>query len=103
MSAPTPVDPRDLVDTHHGHRMRDAAVDPLPKDFLAPTNAGEPGELGNPHGPYVVSPGLHGVEANRSIPGGPVSSDAATQEAKELANLAEWQPQVEDGPEDETP
>lgn len=38
-----------------GTPLRDAAVDPRPGDFLPPTNAGEPGPEGNPHGPSVVS------------------------------------------------
>lgn len=44
--------------TQHGSHIRDGAVDPQPDDYLGPSNAGEPGELGNPHGPHVVSPGL---------------------------------------------
>lgn len=35
----------------HGSKMRDAAVDPLPGDYLPPTNAGEV----DPHGPDCVS------------------------------------------------
>lgn len=46
----TPTDP--------GSPLRDGAVDPLPNDYLGPSNAGAEGELGNPHGPHVVSPGL---------------------------------------------
>lgn len=41
---------------HQGGRLRDAAVDPQPGDASAPTNAGQPGALGNPHGPHVVAP-----------------------------------------------
>ena len=41
-----------------GTPLRDAAVDPRPGDHLPPTNAGEPGPFGNPHGPTVVAPGL---------------------------------------------
>lgn len=88
------IDPRDVVDEHVGTRLRDAAVDPRPGDFLAPSNAGEPGALGNPHGPSVVSPGLHGDESVRSIRPGLVSSDPATQSAQEHAQLAADQPQV---------
>lgn len=42
---------------HLGTPLRDAAVDPRPGDASVPTNAGQPGELGNPHGPHVVAPG----------------------------------------------
>src|SRR5690349_2351067 len=45
--APEPPDPREVGEVVSGTRLRDAAVDPEPSDFLAPTNAGE----GNPHGP----------------------------------------------------
>lgn len=38
-----------------GTPLRDAAVDPRPEDFQAPTNAGREGQSGNPHGPTVVS------------------------------------------------
>lgn len=41
-----------------GSPLRDAAVDPQPGDHLAPANAGAEGQLGNPHGPSVVNPGL---------------------------------------------
>ena len=41
---------------HVGTPLRDAAVDPEAGDFGVPTNAGLPGEAGNPHGPNVVSP-----------------------------------------------
>jgi hypothetical protein len=76
------ADPRE-VETVASAPLRDAAVDPRPGDFLTPTNAGEPGELGNPHGPHVVSPGIHG--SNGPVPPlpGPVSDDPAVQEAKE--------------------
>jgi hypothetical protein len=78
----------------HGTRLRDAAVDPRDTDFLAPTNAGVAGDLGNPHGPTVVSPGLHGDESVRTLVGGDVDSDPDVQEAAELAGLAEDQPQT---------
>ena len=45
-----------------GTPLRDAAVDPRPSDFLAPTNAGKPGPAGNPHGPNVVSPEIGTAE-----------------------------------------
>lgn len=41
--------------TRIGTPVRDAAVDPRPGDYLAPVNAGRPGQDGNPHGPHVVS------------------------------------------------
>lgn len=66
-----------------GTRLRDAAVDPQPGDFLPPTNAGQ----ANPHGPEVVSPGLHATPPAPIAPG-PVPRDPAEQEAKETA-LAE--------------
>lgn len=61
-----------------GTRLRDAAVDAEPGDFLAPTNAG----AANPHGPEVVSPGLHATPPAPIVPG-PVSSDPETQQAVE--------------------
>ncbi|WP_131104030.1 hypothetical protein [Ornithinimicrobium sufpigmenti] len=86
------MDPRDVTDEQIGTRLRDAAVDPRPGDFLAPTNAGEPGQLGNPHGPTVVSPEIHASQGVRPIRPGAVSSDPATQDADEHAHLADWQP-----------
>ena len=68
-------------------KIRDAAVDPLPKDFLEPINAGAALPLGDPHGPFVVSPQLHADESVRTIVSGPVSSDPAVQEAAEKASL----------------
>lgn len=38
-----------------GGRLRDAAVDPHPDDFLPPVNAGK----ADPHGPLVVAPEIH--------------------------------------------
>ena len=89
-------DPRDYVEpVQHGTKLRDAAVNPNPAvDFLAPSNAGEEGDLGNPHGPTVVSPGLHGDESVRGIKDGPVSSDPATQDAAERTSLQAAQPQT---------
>lgn len=86
------MDPRDVTDEQIGTRLRDAAVDPRPGDFLAPTNAGVAGELGNPHGPSVVSPEIHGSQGVRPIRPGDVSSDATTQDAAEDAHVATWQP-----------
>ena len=68
-------------------KIRDAAVNPLSKDFLEPINAGAALPLGDPHGPYVVSPELHANEDVRPLVSGPVSSNPATQEASEKASL----------------
>jgi len=38
-----------------GSKLRDAAVDPSAAELLSPTNAGQPGALGDPHGPHVVA------------------------------------------------
>jgi hypothetical protein len=63
-------DPRDHADAEQlGTRLRDAAVDPQPEDFLPPLNAGKEGEEGNPHGPNVVSPGIHAMEGKPVVPG----------------------------------
>ncbi|MER7070964.1 hypothetical protein [Terrabacter sp. NPDC000476] len=69
VDAPTPADPREV--THHrgGTPLRDAAVDPKPEDFLAPTNAGAEGPEGNPHGPNVVAPQIHGSVGQAVVPG----------------------------------
>lgn len=79
------VDARDYAEsTTFGSPLRDAAVDPHPDDYLAPTNAGK----ANPHGPKVVSPGLHGVEPKPIRPGEVHVDDAAAQDKAETA-LAE--------------
>lgn len=88
------TDPRDIVDQQIGTHLRDAAVDPRPDDFLPPTNAGAERPLGNPHGPTVVSPEIHGQESVRTIRPGLVSSSPATQSDEETTQLADWQPQV---------
>lgn len=50
------TDPRAVPDeVQMGGRLRDAAVDPTAAGLLPPTNAGAPGELGNPHGRHVVA------------------------------------------------
>jgi hypothetical protein len=67
-----------------GTRLRDAAVDPRPEDFLPPTNAGE----ADPHGPLVVAPGIHASETGPIHPGDVHVDDTAKQEAQETA-LAE--------------
>jgi hypothetical protein len=79
-----PVDARDAVGEKVGTPLRDAAVDPDPNDFLPPINAG----LADPHGPEVVSPGIHGVEPGPVV-AGKVSSTPDVQEAKEEAAAAE--------------
>lgn len=85
------ADPRDVTATRHGTALRDAAVDPLPTDFLAPVNAGLEGEDGNPHGPNVYSPGIHANEGIRPVRPGVVSSDTKTQSTEESAHASEWQ------------
>lgn len=94
------LDPRDVTDEQVGTKLRDAAVDPRPGDFLPPTNAGEPGQLGNPHGPTVVSPQIHGSEGNRAIRPGLVADVPATQSTEETEHLNEWQPQTAPEPEE---
>jgi hypothetical protein len=98
-AVPMPADPREIPDVQMvGAPLRDAAVDPHPGDFLPPTNAGEPGDLGNPHGPYVVAPGIHGLSGPGPIVPGPVGrmgtaedgspvvlTDTAEQERRETA------------------
>lgn len=82
-----PADPRDLTNEQLGTELRDAAVDPRPTDFLAPTNAGQPGEAGNPHGPNVVSPEIHASEGVRPVKAGEVHvDDTAKQDAAETAH-----------------
>lgn len=66
---PAPADPRDTTRQIVGTELRDAAVDPQPEDFLAPTNAGKEGPEGNPHGPNVVSPQIHGSVGQPVVPG----------------------------------
>lgn len=85
VAQPEPADPRRVGFlgsgiAPQGTRLRDAAVDPKPQDFLPPSNAGQ----ANPHGPDVVSPGLHGVEGVRPVAAGLVPPPAP-QEAKETA------------------
>lgn len=86
-AADEPPDPRDIGGGTGiepvGTKLRDAAVDPRPGDFLAPTNAGH----ANPHGPEVVAPMIHAAETGPIAPG-PVASDPPEQDAVETA-LAE--------------
>lgn len=72
------VDSREVGLQQVGTSLRDAAVDPRPGDFLAPVNAGD----GDPHGPQVVSPGIH-AEGERVVAAGPVFTDPEAQEANE--------------------
>ena len=95
---PEPVevpDPRDIEDGTPGTRLRDAAVDPQPEDFLAPVNAGE----GNPHGPEVVSPEIHASGPAGIVPGNVFVEDPAKQEKREKeyaeARLIDQQPAAE--------
>ena len=90
------ADPRDVGEVVDGTPLRDAAVDPAPGDFLPPTNAGLAGEAGNPHGPNVVSPEIHGTEGVHTIRPGLVSSDAATQSTEETTHLVTQQPTAAD-------
>jgi hypothetical protein len=64
-----------------GTRLRDAAVDPRPSDFLPPTNAGE----ADPHGPLVVAPQIHGSETGPIVAGDVHVDEPDIQEAKETA------------------
>lgn len=98
-----PLDPRDVGVQQIGTRLRDGAVNPADGDFLGPTNAGADGQLGNPHGPNVVSPEIHGSQGVRPVRAGAVSGTAATQSAAETGHLVEWVPSAatpEDDPDD---
>ncbi|NUQ88956.1 MAG: hypothetical protein HOQ43_10890 [Glycomyces artemisiae] len=64
-----------------GERLRDAAVDPQPEDFLPPTNAGE----ADPHGPLVVAPMVHASETGPIHPGDVHVDDPEQQQAQETA------------------
>lgn len=80
--APESPDPRDVPPPEEP-TLRDAAVDPAPEDYLAPTNAGE----ANPHGPDVVSPEIHASEGVRPVKGGEVHvDDTAKQDEAETAH-----------------
>lgn len=88
---PEPPDPRHIGDNGDGievlgTRLRDAAVDPRPGDYLPPTNAGE----ANPHGPLVVSPEIHGSQGVRPVrPGAVEVTNPAVQEVAETTHAAE--------------
>lgn len=90
-----PTDPRAITDQLIGTPLRDGAVTPKAGDFLGPTNAGAEGELGNPHGPSVVNPGLHALQDVRPVLEGAVSDDPATQDADETAHLTALHPDTE--------
>jgi len=80
--APESPDPRE-VPAPEASTLRDAAVDPRPEDYLAPTNAGE----ANPHGPEVVAPEIHASEGARPVKAGEVHvEDAAKQDAAETTD-----------------
>lgn len=74
-------DPREVTSEVVGTRLRDAAVNPEPDDFLAPVNAGD----GNPHGPEVVSPEIHASGPAGIRPGNVFVEDTAKQEKREKA------------------
>lgn len=78
----TPDNPDGII---RGPSSNDAAVvkdagGPMSDAFMPPTNAGE----ADPHGPLVVSPGIHAVPPAPIVPG-PVSPEAPTQEKVETA------------------
>jgi len=81
------VDARDYAEpTQVGSRIRDAAVDPRPEDFLAPANAGK----GDPHGPEVVSPEVHASQGTRPVKPGDVHvDDPAVQDQAETEHAEE--------------
>jgi hypothetical protein len=80
--APEQADARDFAEAEQiGTRLRDAAVDPKPEDFLPPTNAGE----ADPHGPLVVAPGIHAAETGPIHPGDVHVDEPELQEAQETA------------------
>ena len=81
---PEPVDSRDVTEEQFGSKLRDAAVDPDPDDFLAPINAGK----ADPHSPKVVAPQLHAAKEQPVRPG-EVSDDADTQDKAESEHAAD--------------
>lgn len=76
------VDARAAVEVAVGNRLRDAAVEPEPQDFLPPVNAGQ----ADPHGPEVIAPEIHASEGVRPIKPGPVPEDPAAQSEAETAH-----------------
>lgn len=81
IESPEPPDPREVADEVMGTRLRDAAVDPEPEDFLAPINAGKE----NPHGSKVVAPEIHASGPAGIRPGEVRVEDPAKQEKREKA------------------
>lgn len=80
-----PIDARDYTESvPFGSKLRDAAVDPAPDDFLPPTNAGK----ANPHGPKVVAPQIH-ADGPAGIRPGDVHVDDTDKQAAEETKLAE--------------
>lgn len=77
---PEPPDPREVGEVV-GSRLRDAAVDPEPGDYLPPTNAG----TDNPHGSSVVSPEIHASGPKGIRPGEVHADDLDRQAARETA------------------
>ena len=88
------LDPRTVTDEQVGTKLRDAAVNPKASDYLPPTNAGEAGEIGNPHGPTVISPEIHASQGMHPVTPGVVSGTAATQEAAETAHMLSFQGEI---------
>jgi hypothetical protein len=88
------IDPRTITEQQVGTPLRDAAVDPKASDYLPPTNAGEAGEIGNPHGPTVISPEIHASQGMHPVTPGVVSGTAATQEAAETAHMLSFQAEI---------
>ncbi len=95
VESPEPPDPREVTSEVIGTRLRDAAVDPEPSDFLAPTNAGKD----NPHGSSVISPEIHASGPAGIRPGEVFVEDVAKQEKREtefaVARLVEQTPALE--------
>lgn len=80
---PARPDSRQVTVEQVGAPLRDAAVDPQPGDFLAPTNAGQ----ADPHGPTVVSPEVHASQGVRPVKPGDVHvDDPAEQDQAEKAH-----------------
>lgn len=92
------IDARDYAEpTQVGTPLRDAAVDPRPEDFLAPTNAGQ----ADPHGPDVVSPEVHASQGVRPVKPGDVhvdDTDVQDELETEHAEAATDGTPITDGP-----
>lgn len=88
-SAPAPGTPDNPTGIIGGTPPKDAAVDkdaagPMSDAFLPPTNAGE----ADPHGPSVVSPGLHAVPPAPIRPGEVHLGDDVAEQEREETELA---------------